>query len=96
MHNCEDEHLQVNIKPSGKWQLFGNEKMQIKGIWHYTKPYLTLKFNLDQQHFQQIYRGRQHIVQTLQGPKKATTFTVFGDKRQNVPLLRCDLQTIFA
>lgn len=69
-HQCKDDSIQLQLKSSGHWQQVGTE---YRGRWTYKSKYLTLTWREkpEQHPYQQVYSEREHIVQTLHGPKPA-------------------------
>ncbi|MEI5639832.1 MULTISPECIES: hypothetical protein [unclassified Pseudoalteromonas] len=94
-HQCQDDSIQLRLFPDGKWQQIGTS---YHGHWRYEKNHLTLKWLPEEASYpmQQVYRVRDHTIQTLQGPKPAKTFSRMTKGSWPIPLFNCDLQVILA
>ena len=95
--DCDYADSRLTLLVSGRWRAFGRDiSPYIEGKWQYHAPYLTLIYAGTHGEFQQVYEALQHQVNTLQGPKKATTYQVLGHNSYPLALFNCNLQIIFA
>ena len=91
--NCEHGSLRIEVMNNGKWRLLN--QAQVHGLWEYEAPYLTLRWFNGEGMVQQAYQGKLHTVITQIGEKEAVTFSALGHRTYMLPILNCDLQTIF-